>query len=125
MKPAFVQSPSSLATLHSSFRSLLNKCVAVYPEQNEGSHACTAYPCSSFYTRLIQSVAINAKNYCALLCCIIYSLIGFAQPDSLKSTAPQSSKPYYTLSAQQKKTKTAISYRYQCCQLWRFTLYFK
>jgi len=109
MKPAFVQSPSSLATLHSSFRSLLNKSVAVYPEHNEGSHSCTAYPCSSFYSRFTQTTATGAKKSCFLLCCIIYCFTGFGQTDSSQSSiAFQSSKPYYTLSAQQKKQRQLL-----------------
>ena len=34
---------SPVATLRSSFSSSLNNCVAVYPEQSEGSHSCTLY----------------------------------------------------------------------------------
>lgn len=104
MKPAFVQSPSSLAVypelaegLHSSFRSLLNKSVAVYPDTElvevEESHADT----------------INSKKSCLFLCCIIYCLTGFGQTDSSQSSVTfQSSKPYYTLSAHQKKQRQLL-----------------
>ena len=40
MKPAPVQNLSFLATLHLSFSTLFNNCVAVHPEQSEGSHSC-------------------------------------------------------------------------------------
>ena len=56
MKSAPVQNPSSLATLPSSFFSLLNKGVAVYPNTErsevEGSHTCIS--CSIFGVLLIM-----------------------------------------------------------------------
>lgn len=83
MKPAFVQSPSFVV-----------------------SHSCTAYPCSAFYSRFTQTMAISAKRSCFLLCCIIYCFTGFGQPDPSQSSITfQSSKPYHTLSDHQKKQR--------------------
>ncbi|MGZ8559019.1 MAG: DUF2279 domain-containing protein [Chitinophagaceae bacterium] len=91
------------------------------------AHPCAAYRYSAFYSHPVCIIPAIVKKFSLIICCIIISLSSMAQPDSIDNSPAKKihadtafkktrahilhrnlSKPYYTISAKQKKQRQLL-----------------